>query len=159
MESNPLGMPYHTRETAKTNADAVFAFVGCASDDVACIRAKPVADILAAQDQAIGLDKDTLFINFLPFAPMVEKGGELTDQPLNLLMRGEMQPVPVLSGSMYDEGQLFVYELFTKRMSKISYHATLDMVFGRAAKHIKVFKSITLLTPPQPNPNPTLTQP
>ena len=137
MESNPLGMPYHTRTTAQTNADAVFAYLHCDADDVACVRSKSVAEILEAQDKAIGLDKDTLFINFLPFAPMVEKGGELPDQPLNLLMRGEMQAVPVLSGSMLDEGQLFVHELFTKPMSKLSYHSTLDVVFGRSAKHIK----------------------
>lgn len=137
MESNPLGMPYHTRTTAQTNADAVFAYLHCDADDVACVRAKSVPEILEAQDKAVGLDKDTLFINFLPFAPLVEKGGELPDQPLNLMMRGEMQSVPMLSGSMYDEGQLFVYELFTKPMSKLSYHSTLDVVFGRAAKKIK----------------------
>lgn len=138
MESNPLGMPYHTRESAQTNADAVFKYLGCASEDVACMRGKTADEIVKAQKEAIAVDRKTLFINFLPFAPMIEKGGELPDQPLTAMTNGQMAKMPILAGNMLDEGQLFVYELFTKPMSKTSYHATLDAVFGmHTSKKIK----------------------
>jgi carboxylesterase type B len=133
MESNPLGLPYHTRGSAAKNADAVFKYLGCATDDVACMRTKTADEIVKAQKDAIKMDRNTLFINFLGFSPLVEKGGELPDQPFNMLARGEMHTVPMLSGSLYDEGQLFVYELFTKEMSSLSYKSTVDLVFGKKA--------------------------
>lgn len=133
MESNPLGLPYHTRGSAAKNADAVFKYLGCATDDVACMRTKTADEIVKAQKDAIKMDRNTLFINFLGFSPLVEKGGELPDQPFNMLARGEMHTVPTLSGSLYDEGQLFVYELFTKEMSSLSYKSTVDLVFGKKA--------------------------
>ena len=139
MESNPLGMPYHTRESAGANAASVFEWVGCTADDVACMKTKTVDAILDAQNHAIKLNPKTLFINFLPFAPMVEAGGELPEQPMDAMAQGKMSEVPMLAGSMYDEGQLFVFELFTVPLPSKAYYATLDTVFGRYAKTIKEF--------------------
>lgn len=137
MESNPLGMPYHTRESAGANAKSVFTWVGCAEDDVACMKTKTVDEILDAQNHAIKLNPKTLFINFLPFAPMVEVGGELPEQPFDAMAAGHLSEVPMMAGSMYNEGLLFVYELFTAPMTKMAYAATVDAVFGVHAKTIK----------------------
>ncbi len=82
MESNPLALPYHTRESAGANADNVFAYVGCAADDLACMRTKTPDELLEAQNNAIKLDFNTLLLNFLPFAPMVEANGEIPEQPM-----------------------------------------------------------------------------
>lgn len=81
-------------------------------------------------------DLKTLFINFLPFAPMVEEGGEIPDQPLHALARGEIAPMPLMSGSMQDEGQLFVYELFTVPLTKAAYNATIRGIFGSASSTV-----------------------
>lgn len=129
-ESNPLGLPYHSRDTAKANADAVFEYVGCPINDVACMRTKSAEEILEAQNEAPSLNFDNLFINFLPWSPLVEEGGEIPQQPLYALMNGEIQQVPVLSGTVFDEGQLFVYELFTKPLNKAAYEAIVLAVFG-----------------------------
>ncbi len=130
MESNPLALPYHTRESAGANADNVFVYVGCASDDVACMLTKSVDELLVAQNSAIKLDFNTLLLNFLPFAPMVEPGGEIPEQPMVALAAGQMQSGPMLSGTVYDEGQLFVYELFPKPLSAGEYKAIVEAVFG-----------------------------
>ena len=45
-------------------------------------------------------------------------------------MEGKFPAMPLMAGSMYDEGQLFVYELFTKPLSKASYKAIIDGLFG-----------------------------
>lgn len=49
---------------------------------------------------------------------------------------GEMANVPMLSGSMYDEGQLFVYELFSSSLSKVKYDGMIHGTFGKAADTI-----------------------
>lgn len=133
MESNPLALPFHSRDTATENADAVAEYLGCADDDVACMRTKSMDEVLEAQDKAPTLNLDNLFINFLPWSPLVEADGEIPEQPLTALQRGEITQVPMLGGSMRDEGQLFVYELFTKPMSEKAYHATIMGVFGKDA--------------------------
>lgn len=53
-----------------------------------------------------------------------------------------MQSMPILSGTVLDEGQLFVYELFTKPVNKAAYEGILAGVFGRS-----LFKQISALYP------------
>lgn len=131
MESNPLGLPFHTRESATANANDIFAYLGCAAGDVVCMKGKSVDEILDAQKNAIKLDFDTLFINFLPFSPMVEPEGDIPDQPLYALARGEVNNFnPIMSGSTYDEGQLFVWELFTKPLNEKEYNLIVNGIFG-----------------------------
>lgn len=130
-ESNPLGLPFHTRESAETNAKDMFEYLGCAEDDVACMRTKSTDEVLDAQTHAIKLDFDTLLLNFLPFAPMVEENGEIPEQPMTALAGGRYATkVPMLAGSLYDEGQLFVYELFTKPVTEAAYKGIVDATFG-----------------------------
>jgi len=142
MESNPLALPFHTRESATANANDIFAYLGCAADDVACMRAKSVDEILEAQTKAVKLNLDNLFINFLPFSPMVEVGGQIEEQPFEALGGGRMQTMNILSGTVLDEGQLFVYELFTKPLNKVAYEGIILGVFGRS-----IYKKLITLYP------------
>lgn len=130
MESNPLGLPFHERESATQNANDVFAYLGCAVNDVACMKTKSVDEVLDAQDNAVKLNLQNLFINFLPFAPLVEPGGEIPVQPLVGLQNGAFDSMNIMSGTVLDEGQLFVYELFTKPLGKVAYEAMIPVVFG-----------------------------
>ena len=47
-----------------------------------------------------------------------------------------MANVPMLSGSMYDEGQLFVFELFPSALPKYKYEGMIHGTFGKAADTI-----------------------
>ena len=129
-ESNPLGLPVHTRETAKKNADNVMKYLDCKKDDVACAKTKSAEQVLEAQDEATKIILGTLFVNFMPWAPVAEPGGELPDQILYMMMRGDMARVPILTGSVLDEGQMFVYEMFTEPMSEAVYKAAITATFG-----------------------------
>lgn len=130
-ESNPLGLPFHYRDTAEGNANSVFEYISCADDDVACARSKSAEEVLEAQIHAPKLDFNNLFINFLPWSPLVEAEGELPEQPLYALMNGQIESkVPLLTGSVFDEAQLFVYELFTESISKPAYNAMIGAIFG-----------------------------
>jgi carboxylesterase type B len=137
MESNPLALPFHTRESAKANADAAFTYLNCTVNDIACMRSKSVDEILDAQKHAPSLDLDNLFINFLPWSPMVEKGGLIPEQPLTAMSEGRMAAKPMISGTVKDEGQLFVYELFPTALSETAYKLLVRGIFGKdAAKEI-----------------------
>jgi carboxylesterase type B len=130
------------RESATANANDIFAYLGCDNNDVACMRTKTPEEVLEAQNKAVKLNLDNLFINFLPFSPMVETGGRIEEQPFDALAAGRMQKMPILSGTVLDEGQLFVYELFTKPVNKAAYDAILLGVFGRS-----IFKQLAALYP------------
>lgn len=130
MESNPLGLPFHYRDTAKENADACMQYLGCAIDDVACMKSKSAEEVLDAQKNAPSLNLDNLFINFLPWSPLVEEFGEIPQQPFTAMMNGDIKQLPMLQGSVRDEGQLFVYELFTSPLSEAAYKAVVTGVFG-----------------------------
>ena len=131
MESNPLGLPFHERESASDNANAMFEYLNCTDNDVTCMRTKSIDELLDAQKNAIQLDFENLFINFLPFAPLVEEGGEIPIQPFEGLRTGAFDPMPMLSGTVKDEGQLFVWELFTEPLSKTAYNLAVLAVFGK----------------------------
>lgn len=131
MESNPLGLPFHSKESAATNANNMNAYLDCPVDDVECMRSKSMDEILDAQKHSQTLNFDTLFENFLPWCPLVEEGGVIPEQPLYALMNGRFTSVPLMSGSTRDEGQLFVYSLFTEPMSEPAYKAVLAATFGR----------------------------
>lgn len=133
MESNPLALPFHTRESAGKNADSVMEYLSCAVDDVECMRTKSVDEVLDAQAHAVKLNLDTLLVNFLPFAPMVEPGGEIEAQPMDMIRDGQFDPIPILGGTMTDEGQLFVFELFPKALNEAAYKVIIEGVFGTSA--------------------------
>lgn len=131
MESNPLALPYHTRDTASANAKSAFEYLNCKENDVECMKSKSVEEILDAQSNSVKLNLNNLLINFLPWAPMVESGSSvIPEQTLTAIAGGRFANVPILAGSMYDEGQLFVYELFTKPVSKIAYKTIIQGTFG-----------------------------
>ena len=133
MESNPLGLPFHTRDSAKSNADAAFEYLNCPVNDVACMRSKSVDEILDAQKNAPSLNLDNLFINFLPWSPMIEENGLIPEQPLVAMSEGRMAAKPMISGTVKDEGQLFVYELFTSPLSESVYKLLVMGIFGKDA--------------------------
>jgi len=130
-ESNPLALPYHTRESAGANAESAFIYLNCAVDDIECMRTKSAEEVLDAQDNSVKLDFSTLLLNFLPFAPMVEADGEIPMQTLTAMQEGKIPAMPMLQGSLTDEGQLFVYELFPKPLSKLEYEVAVAGIFGK----------------------------
>lgn len=50
---------------------------------------------------------------------------------IGALEAGHFDAVNIMSGTMADEGQMFVYELFTSPMGEKAYHAALLGIFGK----------------------------
>ncbi|WP_308297146.1 MULTISPECIES: carboxylesterase family protein [unclassified Streptomyces] len=85
-----------THSTAVAQGAAFARQLGCA--DLACLRAKPAAEILAAQG---GFD----------WAP-VTGGDFLPRQPREAFAQGAAAGVPVMNGANQDEGRLFAFARF-----------------------------------------------
>lgn len=131
IESNPLALPAHTRESAGKNAKDVFEYLDCDQDDVACMMAKSTDEILTAQKEAPELDLHNLFINFQTFSPMVDATqGPVPRQPFWDMQDGNFPEMNLMAGSMSEEGWLFVMELFPKALSKIEYDGIIRVLFG-----------------------------
>lgn len=99
---------YASAAEAEAQADALAAKVGCAgsssgADVLACLRAKPAAELLAALPMKRGL----VLLPGIWWGPVVD-GVELPREPLEQIRAGGFANVPLLLGAARDEGALHV---------------------------------------------------
>jgi para-nitrobenzyl esterase len=89
--------------------ESVDKALGCdsAPDRLACLRAKPVADVLAAAGRQDPMNPEATASFFFGVA-VDGPGGFLPEQARTLFERGQIAKVPYLMGSNNDEGKLFV---------------------------------------------------
>ncbi|MFE5819033.1 carboxylesterase/lipase family protein [Streptomyces sp. NPDC056479] len=109
-----------TQETAVAQGAAFASKLGCA--DLACLRAKPAAEILAAQG---GFD----------WAP-VAGGAFLPRQPKEAFARGAAAGLPVMNGANQDEGRLFAFGRFDLNGTPLTadqYPTVMRTDYGEAA--------------------------
>lgn len=96
----------NTQATALALGAQLVEKLGCkdAADPLACARAKPVEDIVAALPSS-----PAFFLgDGARWFPVID-GWNLPDHPGTLLAAGSFEKVPVLLGSNGDEGSLFLY--------------------------------------------------
>jgi para-nitrobenzyl esterase len=110
---------------------ATSAGCGGASDQLACLRAKPASELLAILQQS-GMP-GRIVPNF-DFGPVVD-GGFLPDQPRALYDAGRFARVPYILGSNSDEGTLFL--LTAPRVTtEAAYLAALQRRYGTRADQV-----------------------
>jgi len=97
------GQTYFDHITSATNCTA-------ASDRLACLRAVPFAQLMAA----INLFPLTLGSSDMLTFPMVD-GKFFQDNPLALVQSGKYAKVPIIAGDCEDEGTLFVFDTLNAR--------------------------------------------
>lgn len=133
MESNPYGLPYKTLKQAEPLAKEFAGNLGCASDDIGCMRAKLPELVLDAQQQ-----KDFVWPalfqgikDMLVWSPVID-GGILIEQPLEAALSGKLKK-PVIIGTNTNEALLFVEKaksgLGWKTVSDFDYRLTMDFIF------------------------------
>jgi para-nitrobenzyl esterase len=118
-----------TRRRVASEADAqgreLSARLGCTSaDELACLRSKPVAELLDAASGAAAT---------APWGPIVD-GDFVPEQPRALFDRGEIARVPYMLGSNTDEGTGFVLDALD--VSETTYLAQLMARFPPPAEEI-----------------------
>jgi para-nitrobenzyl esterase len=141
-ESGPCTAQLRTLPTAEAAGVALAARLGCAdtATQVACMRAKPVAGVLAAGGGSLG-----------SFGPVVG-GAVLPQQIPDAISSGQFNQVPVMEGTNHDEYRLFVAALFDLQGNPVTaaqYPALLQARFGAGAA--KVLATYPLAEFPSPS--------
>jgi carboxylesterase type B len=109
-----------------------------------CLQNKTIDEILNAQ--AAAEDHINLFSPlgmFMPWSPVVDNM-IILEQPLVAFYGGHFKPVPLMIGTVLDEGTMFVDEIFPDGLPAYEYEAILVDVLRRDDK----FEEATLLYPP-----------
>lgn len=130
MQSNPFGIPFKDLEEAKALGEIYLLSLGCwfQFDQAACLRNKPVEDILAAQGNRF-LQLPVLnygLATFLVWAPVIN-GKELIGQPLEIALQGNLSK-PVLLGTNRDESVIFFPG--SDPVGFLGYNLTVNLMFG-----------------------------
>lgn len=133
VESAPCGNAFPTSRTAQRHGAQVAAELGCAppADVVACLRAKPVADLVNASTSQAGPGTP---IGDAPWG-YVAGTPALPQQPLTALRDGTAARVPLIQGSNQDEMRILVAGWYDQRGAPLTaqqYPAVLAEAFGPA---------------------------
>jgi para-nitrobenzyl esterase len=110
------------KAAAQQTAEKLAAAVGCGPADLACLRQKPVMDLLSATATAGA------------FGPIVDTDF-LPAQPRALYDGGEIAKVPYILGSNTDEGTLFTLSM-TNVNSEETYKAAITARFPTVADQV-----------------------
>jgi len=121
-----------TSDDAASGMQAFAKAMGCntATDVLACLRGKSVADIMTNAQQP---DPMSGTVSSAPwsFSVVVDgPGGFLPDQPRALFDSGDIAKVPYILGSNNDEGTLFLLNSTTPLSTEADYEAALKARFG-----------------------------
>lgn len=66
---------------------------------------------------------------FMMISPIIESE-MLPLHPYQFMSRGAIVDIPIMMGTTYDEGNLFIFEGFQKELDEVGYWALLGVVFG-----------------------------
>lgn len=141
-ESGGCTVGIATAGEGATRASAISTAVGCngAPDELACLRAVPVSELLdatASNPEALGT------------SGVVVDGGFLPAHPRALFDAGTFNDVPYLLGANADEGTLFFIGA-TEITTPAEYTATLQTRFGPAlAAQVEALYPLTSYPSPQ----------
>jgi para-nitrobenzyl esterase len=141
---------------AEQQVQAFAEAVGCsgAADELACLRDKPVRDLLIAAPLDGGSPDapgGRQFSGGTPrweFNPVVD--GELIPaQPRELVAAQDFAKVPYLTGSNFEEGRLFLLSVTTPVTTDAEYQAALQRLFGNFAAEAAVLYPVSAFATPQ----------
>ena len=136
-----------TATQGAATATAFAASVGCgegtASDQLDCMRQKPVSDLLKVLEQ----ESTGAIVSSLTFGPVVD-GGFLPDQPRTLYDKGKFAKVPYILGSNSDEGTLFFIGMPPVK-TEAEYLAALQVRYGTLASQVAAVYPASSFPSPQ----------
>lgn len=142
IESNPIGLPLMAEAEGNALAGRFYSDAGCASGDLSCLRALPVETVLDAEYKAAKhLRLGDILEAFYEWVPAID-GVYITDEPLNLMMKGQINQAEVVAGgSVQNEGAIFIaMALKNATFSHLEYDAIIGATFIHDLNALKVLK-------------------
>ncbi|MET8143403.1 carboxylesterase family protein [Sphaerisporangium sp. NPDC005288] len=136
VQSGPCGNDFVTLPRAQARAQRLAADLGCTTDVLACLRAKPAADLAP-----IGSDEIFTATARIGDMPWIFTAGTsaLPLQPLDALRRGRAAQVPLIQGGTRDEMRPFVAVQFDAQGRPVTaqqYPQITADLFGEDAKAV-----------------------
>ncbi|NMC71505.1 MAG: carboxylesterase family protein [Myxococcales bacterium] len=130
MQSGPCFELFSTLEQAEAQGEAFAAALGCdtAPDPLACLRAKPAAEILGALPLRLGM----FFGEGALWAPVID-GWNLAAEPSHAVRDGGPRDLEVLLGSNGREGSLIRMMTYPTGLTADAYEDFVELVFGEHA--------------------------
>lgn len=142
VESAPFGIPYRDKTEALLLTKKVSEILRCKNADILCLRSKTTNEINDAEETAMfRITSGKLDEYFEPFGPLID-GDEILMQPMEAAKLGKFQKVPVMLGTVSEEGIFFVYAVWNRTLSKTEYESAL------AALHPTNFRTLEAEYPP-----------
>lgn len=126
MESNPLALPYKKQSYQKHWGNSFARHLGCRT--FACMQSKPADAVLKAQLSTFFLSLKDLWDMMLLWTPTID-GYDFPEPPLNAFKAGRAAKVPVVIGTVQNEGLIFVKKAVSY-VSKVEYDALMVALFG-----------------------------
>ena len=133
MQSFPVGLPFRTSEKFPSFTKVVARDSGCRDSPYeACMMQLTWKEILAGAVQAesnIVANIDSFLNLFQPFTPTVGTP-DLALQPFQSFEQGKVLDVPLVMGSVRQEGMIFMYEAFKKNLIRTEEDGLLAVIYG-----------------------------
>eukprot|EP00040_Diaphanoeca_grandis_P027307 m.155035 g.155035 ORF g.155035 m.155035 type:complete len:541 (-) comp30921_c1_seq1:173-1795(-) len=134
IESNPYSLPLRDQKSATALGDDVFKKANCFNDspDIECLRKLPSDELTqiglkAGKDLAHNTHILTIAMSWAPWVG--PQSTALTQHPFKELSE-KGASVPLMVGTLTQEGVIFIYSATKQPVNKIEYGALLTAVFG-----------------------------
>jgi len=153
VQSAPVALPVLSNKEADKHYEVFVKDTSChhkrKSEKLDCLRSINWQGVVAAQSKAQG----KIFLSkplsmFEPWSPTVD-GVVLPGTFLDLLKEGRFSRVPLVIGHVTEEARMFVYEAFTKSVSKTEADALVRLIWQGKDVAKQIFKMY-----PWPSPAP-----
>lgn len=140
MESDPLGLPFRTPSAGLDLANVFAQAANCSNGSStanwtaveACLMALDADGLMAAQAAATSsvlASLSRLVDIFVPWTP-VWNTSYLPQAPLAAFQSGQINDVPLVMGTVANEGNLFIYFASNKSMPDLEYFTFLEVMVG-----------------------------
>merc|ERR1712228_267312 len=106
-----------------------------ADEQLKCLKDISASDLLSAQITAqnnLEVEFKWFIDLFMPWTPTIGTG-IINEQPIFAIQNGEyIRDIPIIAGTNYNEGILFVYTAFSTALSKLEFEGFIALVFDNA---------------------------
>jgi len=135
MDSNPITLELNTEELASELSSRFASILGCDASDLTCLRNQNTSAIVDAQNAAIEIYPLHPLNAFMPWQPMVD-GDLIPMQPMDAISSGNYDHVPFITGTVNNEGVMFIYSAFPNPVPYEEYLALVGVIFGPVAPKV-----------------------
>lgn len=128
LQSNPWALPLKNVKQASEAGELYAKHLNCHPNDVVCLRSRSAEDAVIAQTKTNPISLESIFLSVYRFAPVVGTP-DVPDQPLALFQKGLFYDIPVILGSLKNEGRMFIWMFEPNPLPEWMFDAAVALIF------------------------------